>query len=142
MTFGKRLELNVFYHLSLNASKYNTPVKICSRSNFINANIFDFDEELGTRVTYFDAVCVKREITLRSISTVKPLYNEPQGDSVFFRYIEVFVIWRFVIVYNSVNWDLTKNALYRGFRYTEVRYIKVSLYAKFLVNPRMASLFN
>ncbi len=52
MKFGKSVELNVLYRVTLIASKGNTRVKICSRSNLINANIFDLDQELRTGVSH------------------------------------------------------------------------------------------
>ena len=54
MKFGTLIELNVLYRLSLTASKYNTPVKFCSRSTLLNADIFDLGQELGIGVSHFD----------------------------------------------------------------------------------------
>jgi len=55
MKFGIIVVLNVLYQLSLTASKYNTPVMICSRSTLLNIDIFDFDQELGIGGPHFDA---------------------------------------------------------------------------------------
>jgi hypothetical protein len=58
----------VLYNLPLTASKYDTPVKICLRTNLLNANIFDFDQDLGIGKSHFDAVSFHQESTPGSIS--------------------------------------------------------------------------